>query len=60
MLFRLGRGLQLAGMIVAPVGVAGNVVRPEQVSVQDSLSVAAVGVALFASGWLLQQVARPK
>lgn len=60
MLFRLGRGLQLVGMVVAPVGVAGNVVRPEQVSVPDSLAVAAVGIGLFAAGWLLQQVTRPK
>ena len=60
MLFRLGRGLQFVGMVVAPVGVAGNVVRPEQVSVQDSLAVAAVGVAVFVAGWLLQQVTRPK
>jgi hypothetical protein len=60
MLFRLGRFLQLVGMIVAPVGMAGNIVRPEQVSVQDSLAVATVGVVIFAAGWGLQQVTRPK
>lgn len=60
MLFRLGRGLQLVGMIVAPVGVAGNVLDPEKVRVQDSLAIAAVGIAVFVVGWLIQQVARPK
>ncbi len=60
MLFRFGRGLQLVGMIVAPVGVAGNVLDPEKVRVQDSLAIAAVGIAVFVAGWLIQQVARPK
>lgn len=60
MLFRLGRGLQLVGMIVAPAGIAGNVLDPEKVRVQDSLAVAAVGMIVFAAGWLIQQAARPK
>lgn len=60
MLFRLGRGLQVIGMIVAPAGIAGNVLDPEKVRVQDSLAVAAVGVVVFAAGWLIQQAARRK
>jgi hypothetical protein len=58
MLFKLGRVLQVAGMIVVPVGMAGNIVRPEQITVQDSLVIAAVGLGVFAAGWLLQQFGR--
>jgi len=58
MLYKLGRTLQVAGMIILPVGMAGNIVRPEQISVQDSLVVAGVGIVVFGVGWLLQQFGR--
>jgi hypothetical protein len=60
MLYRLGRFLQVAGMIILPVGMAGNILEPEKVTVQDSLTVAAVGIAVFAAGWLAQQLGRPR
>jgi hypothetical protein len=60
MLFKLGRVLQIVGMIILPVGMAGNIVRPEQISVQDSLVIAGVGVVVFGVGWLLQQAGRPR
>ena len=60
MFYRLGRGLQIIGMIVAPAGIAGNVLDPEKVRVQDSLAVAAVGIVVFAVGWLIQQAGRSK
>ena len=44
MLFRIGRLLQVAGMLILPVGMAGNILDPDHVSVKDSLVVAAVGV----------------
>ncbi len=59
-IYKLGRGLQVVGMIVVPIGMAGNIVRPEHITVQDSLTVAAVGVAIFVAGWLLQQFSRPQ
>jgi hypothetical protein len=58
MLYRFGRALQVAGMIILPVGMVGNIVRPAQITVQESLTVAAVGIAVFAFGWLLQQGGR--
>ena len=58
MLYKLGRALQVAGMIIVPVGMAGNIVREKQVSVNDSLAIAFVGVAVFVVGWLLQQAGR--
>src|SRR4051794_25601824 len=60
MLYKLGRALQVAGMIILPVGMAGNIVRPEQITVQDSLVIAGAAVAVFGLGWLLQQVGRPR
>jgi hypothetical protein len=60
MLFKLGRAMQLVGMIVLPVGMVGNIMRPELISVQNSLVIAGVGIVIFGVGWLLQQVGRPR
>jgi hypothetical protein len=60
MLYKVGRVLQVAGLLILPVGMAGNVVRPEQITVQDSLVIAGVGLAVFALGWLLQQIGRSR
>jgi len=60
MLYRIGRALQVTGMLILPVGMAGNILQPEKVTVQDSLMVAAVGVAVFVVGWLIQQAGRPR
>jgi hypothetical protein len=60
MLFKLGRVLQIAGMIILPLGMAGNIVRPEQVTVQESLTIAGIGVVVFGLGWLLQQAGRSR
>jgi hypothetical protein len=60
MLYKLGRFLQIAGMLILPVGMAGNIIRPEQITVQESLVIAGVGIAVFALGWLLQQAGRSK
>jgi hypothetical protein len=58
MLYKLGRVLQIIGMIVLPVGMVGNIVRPDQITVQESLAIAGVGVAIFVVGWLIQQAGR--
>ncbi len=55
MLYRLGRVLQVVGMIILPVAIAGNLVPGEPLSLGDSLKLSGVGVAVFALGWLLQQ-----
>jgi hypothetical protein len=59
MLYKLGRFLQILGLLIAPVGLVGNVVRPEEVDVKMSLGVAALGIGVFVLGWLVQQAARP-
>jgi len=55
MFYKLGRALQLIGLLILPVGMVGNIYDPENVTVGNSLTVAAVGVGIFALGWLLQQ-----
>ncbi len=59
MLYKVGRWLQLLGLLIAPVGVAGNLARPDEVNVKTTLVIAAVGIGVFVIGWLLQQVRRP-
>jgi hypothetical protein len=60
MLFKLGRLLQFLGLVLLPIAVAGNMARPEEVTLWRSLGLSAVGIILFTLGWLLQQAVRPK
>lgn len=55
MLYKLGRFLQLLGLIIVPVGVSGNLARPDEVTVKTTLLIAAAGVGVFYLGRLLQQ-----
>jgi hypothetical protein len=60
MLYKLGRLLQLVGLILLPVAIAGNVAREEQINLRVSLTLSAVGVGVFVLGWWLQQATRPR
>jgi len=60
MLFKLGRFLQLLGLLICPAGIAGNVARPEEVTLKVSLMIGGAGIVIFTLGWLLQQAARPR
>jgi hypothetical protein len=55
MRYAIGRFLQLLGLILLPVGVAGNVARPDVIGVKESLYVTAAGIGVFFLGWLLQR-----
>ncbi len=61
LLYKLGRLLQVVGMVLLPLAVAGNLVPEEahRIDLRTSLALSAVGVAVFAVGWLLQQSGRP-
>jgi hypothetical protein len=61
LLYKLGRLLQVVGMILLPLAVAGNLVPEEahRIDLRTSLAMSAVGIAVFAVGWLLQQAGRP-
>lgn len=56
MTYRVGRFLQMLGMLIAPIGMAGNIINPDAVSLGTSLSVAVFGAVIFAIGW---SIARP-
>ena len=58
MLYKLGRFLQVVGMIVLPVGVAGNMARPDEIDLRTSLTISGLGVAIFVVGYLLQQAGK--
>jgi hypothetical protein len=60
LLYKVGRFLQVAGMIILPIGVAGNIADPARVDVKTSLIIASAGILIFCIGWLLQQAGRPK
>lgn len=55
MLYKLGRFLQLLGMILLPIAMAGEVT--QTLSLGRMLMVASVGIVLFMVGWMLQQSA---
>jgi hypothetical protein len=59
MRYWLGRLLQLVGLILLPVAIAGNLARPDELKESYTLQLAAVGVAVFYLGWLLQKGSRP-
>jgi uncharacterized membrane protein YGL010W len=59
LLYRLGRLLQLVGMIMLPVAIAGNLVPENPLTLGKSLALSAAGVAIFIVGWLLQQAGKP-
>jgi hypothetical protein len=58
MLYKLGRCLQVLGMLLLPLGVAGNLARPDQVDLRTSLTISGLGVAVFVVGYLLQQAGK--
>ena len=54
MRYKLGRFLQLLGLLILPAAVAGNLARPEEMGVRGTLMVAAAGILVFFIGWMLQ------
>jgi hypothetical protein len=64
MLYKLARLLQLAGLVILPVAISGNVAERAEgepfLSLKDSLALSTVGVLMFVLGWLLQQSSKPR
>jgi hypothetical protein len=60
MLYRLGRFLQLLGLLILPAAIAGNLAREDQIDLKVSLAMSAVGIIVFTIGWLIQQGSRPR
>jgi hypothetical protein len=59
MRYKLGRMLQLLGMLILPIGIAGNLARPEQFKESFTLQMAMIGIAVFFVGWLVQKGTTP-
>ena len=57
MVYRIARFLQLAGLLILPIAISGNVA--EKLDLKESLSLSAVGVLVFIIGWALQQFVKP-
>jgi hypothetical protein len=57
MLYRLGRLLQLLGLLMLPAAIAGEMV--QKLDLKQSLAVSAVGIAIFFGGWIIQQGRKP-
>ncbi len=58
MLYKVGRFLQLVGMLLLPIAIAGNVYDERQVTLWRSLTISGIGIAVFTVGYLLQQAGR--
>ena len=54
MLYKLGRILQLLGLLLLPIAMAGNML-DERLSLRQMLILVGVGIGVFFIGWLLQQ-----
>jgi hypothetical protein len=51
--YRVGRALQVAGMIILPFGIASELMN--KVSLGESLLIAAGGMLVFYVGYLVQE-----
>jgi hypothetical protein len=60
MLYKLGRFMQLLGLILLPVAIAGNVAREDVINLKVSLLISAVGIIIFFLGWWIQQATRTR
>jgi hypothetical protein len=59
MLYRLGRALQVVGMLILPVAIAGNLAgEPPPLNLWASLKLSGVGVVVFIIGYGIQQLGK--
>jgi hypothetical protein len=60
MLYKLGRLLQVVGLVVMLQGVAGNIIDPQRVSQTQIYLFALAGVVIFGIGYSIQQSGQPR
>lgn len=58
-LYACGRFLQVVGMILLPLGIAGNLSPRDPLTLGQSLGLAGAGVLVFGAGYLMQQLGKP-
>ena len=60
MLYRIGRLMQLVGMITLPLAVAAHLAPERPLDLKTTLTLSGIGIAVFFAGWLIQQWGRPR
>jgi hypothetical protein len=60
MLYKLGRLLQIVGMIMLPMAMAGNLLPQPAVTLSGMLSLMVLGVLIFFIGWSIQEIGKRK
>ena len=55
---KIGRALQLLGLVILPIAISGNVA--DKLTLQESLMLSGLGMFVFFAGWSMQQGSRGK
>jgi hypothetical protein len=58
MLYKIGRLLQIVGLILLPLAIAGNLSPERTLDLRESLTLSAIGIIVFGAGYFLQQAGR--
>lgn len=58
LLYKFGRALQLVGLLLLPLAIAGNLAPNNPTTLGQSLWLSAIGVIIFMVGYGLQQLGR--
>jgi hypothetical protein len=58
MRYKLGRALQLVGMTLLPIAMAGEMMN--RLDLKEMLALTGGGALVFFIGWLLQQSSKPQ
>lgn len=58
-LYKLGRVMQLVGLLLLPLAIAGNIAPDKPTTLGQSLWLSAIGITIFMVGYGLQQLGRP-
>lgn len=58
-LYHIGRVLQLVGMLLLPLAIAGNLTPNDPMDLKTSLLISGIGVCVFLVGYLLTNAGRP-
>ena len=57
-MYKLGRLLQIVGLILLPLAIAGNLSPERPMDLRASLTLSAIGIVVFGAGYFLQQAGR--
>ena len=58
MFYRLGRLLQITGMVILPLAIVANLAPERPIDLKTSLTLSGIGIVVFFVGWLVQQAGR--